>query len=127
MRTEAPVRLPSQRNRSRAATERGIRATARRLLVEHGADGLSLRAIARAMGMTAPALYRYHPSRENLVERLVGDLYAELTGMLAAAGDRHRPDDTGGSLLAVSRAFRRWALEHPGEFRLMFGSPAGGR
>ena len=118
-----PARAPSRRERVRSATVREIKATARRLLVEHGDDGLTLRAIAREMGMTAPALYRYFPSRESLVEHLVADLYEEVTGAVEAAG---RDGGAGGpALLAASRAFRQWALVHPREFGLLFGSPMG--
>ena len=77
----------SRRDRVRAATVTEIKDTARRILVAEGPDGLSLRAIAREMGMTAPALYRYFPSREDLIGALIADLYDELT----AAIDRLRP------------------------------------
>jgi AcrR family transcriptional regulator len=114
-----------RRQRQRAATELEIKATARRLLVEHGAEGLTLRAIAREMGMTAPALYRYFPGREDLVEHLVADLYDEVCAELAAARDAVPGEDPGAPVLAVSRTFRAWALAHPGEFGLLFGSPIG--
>jgi AcrR family transcriptional regulator len=121
----APAESTPRRQRLRAATELEIRATARRVLVEHGAEGLTLRAIAREMGMTAPALYRYFPSREDLLEHLVSDLYGEVCAELAAARDAAPGDDAGAPVLAVSRTFRSWALDHPGEFGLLFGSPIG--
>src|SRR3954467_10049127 len=65
----------SRRDRVRADTVREIKQTARRVLVERGEEGLALRAVARAMGMTAPGLYRYFDSREDLVEHVVADLY----------------------------------------------------
>lgn len=120
-----PARSP-RRQRLRAATELEIKDTARRLLVEHGSEGLTLRAIAREMGLTAPALYRYYPSREDLVEHLVADFYDEVCGALAVARDAAPADDPGAPVLAVSRAFRSWALAHPGEFGLLFGSPITG-
>lgn len=116
----------TRRDRARAATTREIKDTARRLLVAGGAEALSLRAIARDMGMTAPALYRYFPSREDLVAHLIGDLYRELDGALEAARDAEPAADTPGRLLAASRAFRHWALGHPREFGLLFGSPIPG-
>jgi len=116
----------SRRDRVRAATVEEIKTTARRLLVEHGPDGLSLRAIARDMGMTAPALYRYFPSREDLLEHLIADLYVELGGAVAAARDAAGDDDVAGRLLAVCRRFRHWALDHTPEFGLLFGSPIEG-
>jgi len=115
----------SRRDRVRAATVTEIKDTARRILVAEGPDGLSLRAIAREMGMTAPALYRYFPSREQLVEALIADLYDELTVTLAAAATAAGGDPRAG-ITAASRAFRSWALAHPREFGLLFGSPLPG-
>jgi AcrR family transcriptional regulator len=116
----------SRRDRVRAATVTEIKGTARRILVTEGVDGLSLRAIAREMGMTAPALYRYFPSREDLVVHLIADLYDELAGTMAAARDAQAPADTPGRLRAACRAFRHWAVGHPREFALLFGSPIPG-
>jgi AcrR family transcriptional regulator len=119
----------SRRDRVRAATVTEIKDTARRILVAEGADGLSLRAIAREMGMTAPALYRYFPSREELVGALIADLYDELTATLTtaanAAGEAGAGDPRAG-ITAASWAFRGWALAHPREFGLLFGSPIPG-
>ena len=81
----------SRRDRVRAATVTEIKDTARRILVGEGIDGLSLRAIAREMGMTAPALYRYFPSREDLLVHLIGDLYDELSDTMEAARDAEDP------------------------------------
>lgn len=120
----------SRRDRVRAATVTEIKDTARRILVAEGAggaDGLSLRAIAREMGMTAPALYRYFPSREDLLVDLIADLYDELTGEMTAARDQLPADDLGDRLTAVSRTFRRWSIGHPAEFALLFGTPVPGR
>ena len=85
----------SRRDRVRADTVREIKETARQVLVEQGVDGLALRAVAREMGMTAPALYRYFDSREDLVENVVADLYDELTDVLEAARDDAVPADPG--------------------------------
>jgi AcrR family transcriptional regulator len=132
----------SRRDRVRAATVTEIKDTARRILVAEGPDGLSLRAIAREMGMTAPALYRYFPSREDLIGALIADLYDELTAAIstaartagdaaggvgggAAAGETAAGDPRAG-ITAASRAFRAWALAHPREFGLLFGSPIPG-
>src|SRR3954468_11259513 len=106
----------TRRDRARAETLREIKQTARRVLVEHGPDGLALRAIAREMGMTAPALYRYFTSREDLVENVVVDLYGELVAELEAARDDARPATAPIQLLACSRAFRTWATTHHAEF-----------
>jgi AcrR family transcriptional regulator len=114
----------SRRERVRADTVREIRQTARRVLVARGVDGLALRAIAREMGMTAPALYRYFASREDLVEHVVADLYAELCDELDLARGATDPATPGVQLMTISRRFRTWALTHHAEFGLLFGSPA---
>ena len=116
----------SRRDRARADTVREIKATARRVLVDQGVDGLALRAIAREMGMTAPGLYRYFASREDLVEHVVGDLYDELADELEAVRDAARPATPGVQLMEVARAFRTWAVTHRPEFGLLFGSAGQG-
>jgi AcrR family transcriptional regulator len=108
----------SRRERTRDATTAEIKATARRLLVQDGPDALTLRAIAREMGMTAPGLYRYFASHEDLVIGVCHDILDELTAFLVAARDKEPTDDSIGRLGATCRAFRRWALDHPREFEL---------
>jgi AcrR family transcriptional regulator len=114
----------TRRDRVRAETVREIKQTARRVLVEQGADGLALRAVAREMGMTAPALYRYFDSREDLIDAVVADLYDELISELQRAIAAARPATVGRQLMAASRAFRRWATTHHLEFGLLFATPA---
>ncbi len=117
-----PGKATTRRDRVRVDTEREIRQTARRVLVDQGVDGLALRAVARAMGMTAPALYRYFTSREDLVDHVVADLYGELCDVLDRVRDEQDQARPGAQLLAVSRAFRGWATAHHAEFGLLFGS-----
>jgi AcrR family transcriptional regulator len=121
--TEA-VKPLSRRDRVRADTVREIKETARRVLVEQGEQGLALRAVAREMGMTAPGLYRYFASREDLVEHVVADLYTELADEMEAACTVARPATPAQKLMAASRSFRRWAMAHRHEFGLLFGDPA---
>src|SRR3979490_1777716 len=115
---------PTRRVRVRAATDKDIRRTARTLLIEQGPDAVTLRAIARELGITAPALYRYYGSREDLVEHLRLDVCADLAAELAQdiAG---LPDDGALQLFAICKGFRRWALTHTKEFTLVFASPTG--
>ncbi len=120
------VQPVSRRERVRADTLRDIRTAARAVLVERGVDGLALRAIAREVGLTAPALYRYFASREELVEQVVADLYGELCDVMEAARDAVDPATPGTRLLVTARAFRTWATTHPAEFGLLFGSAADG-
>ena len=112
----------SRRDRVRAETTREIKDAARKVLVEQGVDGLALRAVARELGMTAPAIYRYFSSREDLIEHVVVDLYDELCDVMETARDAARPARPAPRLLAASRAFRSWATTHHAEFGLLFGS-----
>jgi AcrR family transcriptional regulator len=117
---------PSRRAQARATTAVAIRQTARQVLVEQGAEGLTLRAIARRLDLTAPALYRYFPSREALLEQLAADFYDEVSDEMERNRDALPAEDVSGRLLAVSRSFRAWALVHRREFSLLFGSPIAG-
>lgn len=117
--TEEPVL--SRRERVREATLAEIKGIARRHLVEQGTAGVSLRAIAREMGMTAPGLYRYFAGIDDLMVAVQADLYTELAQAVGDADASVAPEDTDGRILASLRAFRRWALDNRAEFSLMFG------
>jgi len=123
------VQAPSRRDRVRAATIEEIKGTARQLLVDEGPEAVSLRAIGRAMGMTAPALYRYFGSREDLLQHVCGDIFTEIAADIHAAIDR-AAEDTGGDMtakmIAACSAFRSWALAHRPEFGMLFGTPLPG-
>lgn len=114
----------TRRDRVRAATSREIRDTARRVLVEQGLEGLALRAVARDMGITAPALYRYYNSREHLLEAVVVDLYTELCDLMEARMAALGHQTPAAKLMCASRTFREWATTHRQEFGLLFGAPA---
>jgi AcrR family transcriptional regulator len=112
----------TRRERLRDATTAEIKAAARTLLVREGPAAVTLRATAREVGMTAPALYRYVDSHEDLLRSLCEDLMAELSRRLEAARDTVGLDDPVGRLMATCREFRAWGLEHPREFQLVFAS-----
>jgi AcrR family transcriptional regulator len=116
--------VPTRRERQRTATLNEIKQTARRLVVESGPSAISLRAIARELGMSAAALYRYFPNLEALVADVCGDLFDELRDAVTAAG-RDQPSAAAG-LVAMARGFRRWSVGHPQEFALLFGTPVPG-
>ncbi|MDA8370353.1 MAG: TetR/AcrR family transcriptional regulator [Nocardiopsaceae bacterium] len=115
---------PSRRERVREATLREIKAIARSHLAARGPAGVSLRAIAREMGMTAPGLYRYFGSLDELMRSLQADFFTELSGVVQAADSSLPPDDVDGRILASLRAFRAWALADRAEFALLFGPPS---
>jgi AcrR family transcriptional regulator len=123
------VQAPSRRDRARTATTQEIKQTARRILVQDGPDAVSLRAIARAMGMTAPALYRYFDSHEVLIKHVIADIFTELTGDLRTAIESAGAA-SGGNLtdkvIAACWEFRRWSLSHKREFGMLFGTPLPG-
>ncbi|MEZ0365134.1 TetR/AcrR family transcriptional regulator [Mycobacterium sp. pUA109] len=97
----------------------------RRHLVSHGAAGLSLRAIARDLGMVSSAVYRYVASRDELLTLLLVDAYTDLADSVdrarAAASDSWRDD-----VLAIARAAREWAVARPASWALLYGSPVPG-
>jgi AcrR family transcriptional regulator len=113
----------TRRERPRSGTEREIRQTARTLLVQQGREAVTLRAIARELGITAPALYRYYDSREDLLRQLCDDVCLDVAEALNADLADIPTEDTTAQVFAVCRRFRRWALAHPHEFALVFASP----
>lgn len=121
--TTAPPHPETRRDRLRAQTLAEIKTAAREQVIENGPSGVSLRAVARDVGLTAPALYRYFPSLDDLVLELTVDLYEELTGQLEAARDADPQADVFERMMRTSRAFREWAVAHPPEFGLVFATP----
>jgi AcrR family transcriptional regulator len=117
----------ARRDRNRVDTDRSIRTVARTLLVSRGRQGVTLRAIAREMGITAPALYRYYDSFEDLIRHVCTDICADLTAELAAGLAAVPDEDPPGQVFAVCRGFRAWAVRHPQEFSLVFATPASGQ
>jgi AcrR family transcriptional regulator len=120
-------------NASRTARER-VRAeligemteVARRHLARDGAAGLSLRAVAREMGMVSSAIYRYFPSRDDLLTALIMDGYNAVGEAVEKAEAACPRDDHMGRWLAVCHAVRDWAVAHPQEYALLYGSPVPG-
>jgi len=112
------------RERVRAELTAEITDAARRQLAEVGAPALSLRAVAREVGMASSAVYRYFPSRDDLLTRLIIDGYDDLGAAAESADDpAASPAER---WLAVCRAVRAWALAHPHEYALLYGSPVPG-
>ena len=114
------------RERVRAELTREITETARRQLATAGASGLSLRAVAKEMGMVSSAIYRYFPSRDDLLTTLIIDGYNAVGAAVEKADAACPAEDYAGRWLATCRAVREWALAHPQEYALVYGSPVPG-
>jgi AcrR family transcriptional regulator len=114
-----------KRQEAREKIEAQIVELGRRHLVSEGAAGLSLRAIARDLGMVSSAVYRYVASRDDLLTLLLVDAYSEL----ADAVDRAATTADGqwrDQLLAMAHAAREWAVDQPARWALLYGSPVPG-
>ncbi|MEV0601856.1 TetR/AcrR family transcriptional regulator [Streptomyces sp. NPDC050315] len=134
--------IKGARERARGEITAAIKDEARKQLAAEGAAKLSLRAVARELGMVSSALYRYFPSRDDLLTALILDAYNALgqaaETALAAAGAADTADARPGRRgsadaaapaarwTAVCRAVREWALAHPHEYALIYGSPVPG-
>src|SRR3954469_24601119 len=112
---------PTRRERVRQQTVAEIRALALAQVDDHGAEALSLNAIAKAMGMSGPALYRYFASREDLLATLVTESYAQLTAAVQAAAQHAARRAPARRLGAIIAGYREWALAHPRRYALLFG------
>ncbi|MFB7716015.1 TetR/AcrR family transcriptional regulator [Nocardia sp. NPDC056100] len=113
--------------RARVRTEmiEEIKVAARKRLATDGA-GLSLRGVARDMGIVASALYRYFPSRDDLLTALILESYESLGAAATTACAAVPADDHRARWLAVCAAVREWATANPAEYGLLYGSPIPG-
>lgn len=116
------------RERARIEVTAAIKDEARRALAAEGAAKLSLRAVARELGMVSSALYRYFPSRDELLTALIVDAYDSVGAAAEEADARTLAADGAprARWIAVCEAVRAWALEHPHEYALIYGSPVPG-
>lgn len=110
------------REANRARTTAAILAAARREIAEHGGGGLSMRSVARDVGMVSSAVYRYFPTREALLTAMIVESYGNLASALASVRAR-RPDQRWRGL---ARALREWAVANPHELQLIYGTPIPG-
>lgn len=116
----------SLRQRIREELRLKIIETAREQMGTRGANELSLRAIARELGMASSAVYRYFPSRDDLLTALIIDGYTAIGETVEAADARAPRDAYLDRWLAVCRALREWALANPHVYALVYGSPIPG-
>ena len=103
-----------------------IKETAWRQIAETGASALSLRAIARELGITAPAIYNYFPRRDNLVTALIVDAFTSLGKSQKDALQDFPIEDLSARLSALGLAYHDWAVTHPQRYQLIFGTPIPG-
>ena len=116
----------TRRERLRLETTEEIKATAWKQIGEQGAASLSLRAIAREMGMTAPGLYRYYKDRDALVTALLMDAFSSFTTSLETGRDLCDVKNHAGRFRSMCWAYFRWAAENPQRYMLLFGTPIQG-
>ena len=123
-------RAATVRERARAELSREIKEEARRQLAASGADGLSLRAVAKELGMVSSALYRYYPSRDDLLTVLIIDAYdalgAAAEGAAAGGAAAGQAAPARARWVAACHAIRDWAVANPHEYALIYGSPVPG-
>jgi AcrR family transcriptional regulator len=103
-----------------------IQETAWKQIAEFGAAALSLRAIARELGITAPAIYNYFPDRDALVTALIIAAYTSFGDSQLAARDAIPAENLAERMTAIGLAYRDWAMTHPQRYQLIFGTPIPG-
>lgn len=118
--------MPTPRERAREQTLTDITRLGRDQLATVGAAGLSVRSLARDLGVVSSAVYRYVRSRDDLLTLLVVDAYDEVADRVDAAVAKRRRADHAGQFRALAHAVRDWALAEPARYALVFGSPVAG-
>jgi AcrR family transcriptional regulator len=111
------------RDERRKAVEADILRVGRDHLARYGAAGLSLRAVARDLGMVSSGVYRYVESRDELLTRLIVHAYTALGEAVSAAHALVAPTDLDARWQAIGRGLRAWAIQNPHDFALVYGSP----
>ncbi len=119
-------RAEGVRSRARAQMRTEILDAAREQLATQGVGTLSLRGVARDLGMAPSAVYRYFENRDVLLTALIVDAYDALGDAAEGAERTVDPDDLAGRWAAIARAVRRWALANPSLYALVYGSPVPG-
>ena len=120
------AKAPGVRARVRAELTAEIKSSARRQLAADGASSLSLRAIARELGMASSAIYRYFASRDDLLTALIIDAYDSIGSAVEQGDASVSRSDYSGRLVAIATAIRAWAHTNPHEYALIYGSPVPG-
>lgn len=116
--------MTTRRERQRTATLEEIKSAALRHITEQGAAGLSIRGLARDIGMSPAGLYRYFDGLDDIVTALLVDAYADLADAVAAGAAG--PGGVRQRLRSAAHAYRTWAVTHSNRFLLIFGTPIPG-
>ncbi|MEU5863404.1 TetR/AcrR family transcriptional regulator [Nonomuraea sp. NPDC047529] len=130
--TMADTGTATPRERYRAQVRAEIKEHAWRQIATTGASALSLNAIAKQMGMSGPALYRYYANRDELITELIRDAYRSLADTLRTAAEEAAgknggtSSEEGGGLAVLAHAVRGWALRDPQRYLLIYGTPVPG-
>lgn len=124
--TDRPPAISGARARARAEVRAAILATASSHVAEHGAAALSLRAVARDLGMVSSALYRYFPGRDELLTALIVDAYDSLGAHTEDAVDASRALPPAQRWIDAALAIREWAVSQPHAYALLYGTPVPG-
>ena len=106
--------------------QEAIKDAAWKQITEYGAPALSLRAIARELKITAPAIYNYFPDRDALVTALIIDAFISFGDWQLKARDSFPPNDLDGRMKAIGLTYRDWAHTYPQRYQLIFGTPIPG-
>lgn len=116
----------TRREKRHEQTRQEIKQIARQQMAQQGTAALSLRGIAAEMGMSAPSLYNYYSSRDDLVTDLLVESYTHQAETLERASASCAAQEAVSCLLSTVLAYRQWAVEHPTEFALIAGNPIPG-
>lgn len=106
--------------------QEAIKEVAWKQIAEHGAPALSLRAIARELKITAPAIYNYFPDRDALVTALIIDAYTSFGDSQITARDAVPVDQLAERMKVIGMSYRQWAITYPQRYQLIFGTPIPG-
>jgi AcrR family transcriptional regulator len=142
--TNTSASVPTRRTANRTATLAAIKAAALQQVAEQGAPALSIRGVARAVGLSPAGMYRYYEGRDALLTDLLVDAYSDLADAVGTAAglpgaEADQPADVRdvaeaapvlpdpvAALLAAIEAYRGWAVANPARFLLIFGTPVPG-
>jgi AcrR family transcriptional regulator len=121
------IKMRSETKREKKAlSQELIMSIAHKQMEEKGTAGLSLRAIARELGVTAPAIYNYFPRLEDLITALITNAFTDLAEAMEYCREQNDEKPRIFQIKAMIYAYRQWAVDHPVDFQLIYGNPIPG-